>query len=527
MTTEYSVPSTEYCDVAIVGGGPVGLGLAVELGRHGIDVVLVEKHERLHSIPKGQNLTQRTMEHFRAWGVEDEIRAAREMPPGYPAAGVNAFGTLLSGHAHPWFRRSQVGEYYHAANERLPQYRTEHVLRSRIEGLASVEARYGFGAEGIEQYGDTARVHAGGATIEARYVVGCDGSRSLVRSQAGITESISEHDRRMVLLVFRSKELHELLEARFEHASFFNVLDPTLDGYWRFLGRVDVGERWFFHAPVDAGASADSIDPAAILTSTVGADFSVTLDHVGFWDLRIATADTYRAGRVLIAGDAAHSHPPYGGYGINTGFEDARNLGWKLRAELEGWAGPGLLDSYTEERRAVFLSTARDLIEAFIDRDRAFIAAHDPDRDPDDFASAWEARRTRSVGVTDFVPHYEGSPIVLGPPDGRSGAIGTHTFAALAGHHLSPRRRSAGDPIRPDDTAFTLIAGDQGAASAFVDVASDLGVPLVVERDDFRGESADYGAECFLVRPDGFVAWVDAGGRRDPRGLLRAATGHR
>lgn len=502
----------------------MGLGLAIELGRHGIDVVLLEKHEQLHAIPKGQNLTQRTMEHFRAWGVEEAVRAAREMPPGYPAAGVNAYGTLLSGYAQPWFRRSQVADFYHAANERLPQYRTEDVLRQRVAELGSVETHFGVAAESIAQGRESAVVRAGDLTVESRYVVGCDGSRSLVRTEAGISETTTDHDRRMVLLVFRSRQLHELLERAFGEASFFNVLDPSLDGYWRFLGRVDVGERWFFHAPVALDASIDSIDPHEILTETVGADFEVEVDHAGFWDLRIAVADTYRAGRVLIAGDAAHSHPPYGGYGINTGFEDARNLGWKLRAELEGWGGPQLLDSYTAERRDVFVSTAQDLIEAFIARDRAFIAAHDPQRDRDDFERAWEARRSRSVGVTDYVPHYSGSPIVLGPPDARSGAVGEHTFEVRPGHHLAPRRSKSGAAIRPSDSAFLLVAGDEHDEASWVAAAHEWGVPLEVVRDGFTGETADSGAERFLVRPDGFVAWVDDGSS-GPADVLRTATG--
>ena len=175
----------------------------------------------------------------------------------------------------------------------------------------------------------------------------------------------------MVLLVFRSQGLHRLLE-RYPGKSYYNVLHPDLEGYWKFFGRVDLGSTWFFHAPVPPGTTKDNFDFRQYLHAAVGTEFDVDVDYVGFWDLRFAIANSYRNKRIFIAGDAAHSHPPYGGYGINLGLEDAKNLGWKLAAALEGWAGPKLLDSYDEERRPVFQSTARDFI-AEGDRDRSEI----------------------------------------------------------------------------------------------------------------------------------------------------------
>src|SRR5262249_14460926 len=174
--------------------------------------------------------------------------------------------------------------------------------------------------------------------LRGDYAVGCDGSRSVTRDQAGISQTLSDHDRLMVLLVFKSSKLHEHLK-RYPGKSFFNVLHPELKGYWKFFGRVDLGTTWFFHAPVPPGTTKDNFDFKRLLHEAAGDEFDVAFDHIGFWDLRIATADNYRAGRVFVAGDAAHSHTPYGGYGINTGFEDARNLGWKLAATLQGWGG--------------------------------------------------------------------------------------------------------------------------------------------------------------------------------------------
>ncbi len=350
-------PVVHEAEVTIVGGGPVGMGLAIELGQRGVEVVVIEKEAELHRIPKGQNLTQRTMEHFRVWGVEDEIRAARLMPPGFPAAGVNAWESLSSGHAHPWFRRSQVGQYYFAANERLPQYLTEEVLRRRAESLPSVSVHYGERVTDVAIRSDdpagAVEVVTERGVARSTFVVGCDGSRSVVRRGVGITEEIRDHDRRMVLLVFRSPELYELLSERFGEAAFFNVLHPDLDRLLALSRRGRCGRAVVLPRP-----RCLRIPPWTTWTTRPSCTTRLArpspfeLDHIGFWDLRVAIAESYRMGPAFLAGDAAHSHPPYGGYGINTGFDDARNLGWKLAAHLQGWAGANLLDSYHAERRA-------------------------------------------------------------------------------------------------------------------------------------------------------------------------------
>jgi 2-polyprenyl-6-methoxyphenol hydroxylase-like FAD-dependent oxidoreductase len=405
-------------DVVIVGGGPVGMGLAIDLGQRGVRCVVVERYIQPQPFPKGQNLTQRTMEHFQAWGAESQLRAARTIPPEYGIGGLTAYGTLLGEYSYDWLQRDLVKPYYHAANERLPQYATEAVLRKRAAELPKIETIYGWSAESVVQDDDgvelvlTERQGTGRRELRAKYVIGCDGSRSVVREQAGITQTRTDHDRVMVLLVFRSTELHSLLE-RFPGKSYYNVLHPDLKGYWKFLGRVDLGNTWFFHAPVPLGTTEHNFDFREFLHEAIGAEFAIEFDHIGFWDLRFAVADSYRAGRIFIAGDAAHSHPPYGGYGVNSGFEDARNLAWKLAAVVQGRAGDALLDSYEAERRPVFLSTVNDFIAKSIERDSQFMSSFDPSVNRTAFESEWQARAKGAVGeVHAFEPNYEGSPIV-------------------------------------------------------------------------------------------------------------------
>ncbi len=506
-------------EVVIVGGGPVGMGLAVELGQRGVRCIVVERHAQPQPIPKGQNLTQRTMEHFRFWGAEDALRAARTIPPEYGIGGLTAYGTLLGPHSYDWLQRDLVRPYYYTANERLPQYATEAVLRRRAAELPSVQTLYGYGADSVAQDADGVTVtiaERGGSerrVLRAAYAVGCDGSRSIVREQAGLPQTRSDHDRMMVLLVFRSRQLHQLLE-RYPGKSYYNVLQPELKGYWKFFGRVDLGSTWFFHAPVPPGTTAENFDFHAYLQEAVGAPIDVAFEHIGFWDLRFMIAGAYRKDRIFIAGDAAHSHPPYGGYGVNAGLEDARNLGWKLAATLQGWGGERLLDSYDAERRPVFASTIRDFIAKSIEDDRVFLDAYDPARDMAAFEQAWQARAKGAVGeVHSFEPNYEGSPVVWqGGRGSRScSAVGSHRFEARPGHHLPPVTLASGRPVfEAFGPAYTLLAfgARANAVQAFRDAAAELSIPLSVVEDPADGEAQRYQAGLVLVRPDHFVAWA-------------------
>src|SRR5262249_10535249 len=153
--------------------------------------------------------------------------------------------------------------------------------------------------------------------------------------------------------------------------------------------------------------------------------FACEFDYVGFWDLRISVAEKYQVGRAFIAGDAAHSHPPYGAYGLNNGLDDAVNLGWKLAARLKGWGGEKLLASYTEKRPPIFEETAEDCIEAGITHDKESMARYSPERDLGAFERAWKDHANAAAPrVMTYEPHYEGSSIVFGPPGGRSSAHG-------------------------------------------------------------------------------------------------------
>ena len=545
--------------VVIVGGGPVGVAMAVELGLRGVNCVVVGRHLAPQQIPKGQNLTQRTLEHFYFWGVVDELRKARVMPKGYPIGGVTAYGDLMSEH---WFApsgREVVRSFYYEDNERLPQYLTEEVLRKRASELPGVTTLYGWTAEDIEQDADGVRVTIvetegsaaqagryewGGFQVsadsaegrvtgtrrilEADYVVGCDGARSMVRDQIGIGRSGSDFDQKMLLAVFRSEELHEAFN-RFPESTTYRALHPDLKGYWMFFGRVVVGQTWFFHAPVPVDATVDDYDFQALLNRAAGLEFKAEFEHVGFWDLRVSVADKYQVGRVFIAGDAAHSHPPYGGYGLNNGLEDVSNLGWKLAARLQGWGGDALLESYSEERRPVFWETGEDFIARGIDRDRAFLERYDPNIDLEEFKSAWkELEEAASRRTSTYEPNYPGSSVVIGPPGAVCSAHGSHSFSARPGHHLPPQPLSGGRYLPAElGRDFTLLAfgAEDGSVQRIEGAAGSLNIPLKVVRDSYEGGRDQYESRLVLARPDQYVAWCGDIAPNDSVALMKKVTG--
>jgi 2-polyprenyl-6-methoxyphenol hydroxylase-like FAD-dependent oxidoreductase len=519
-------------EVIIAGGGPVGMGLAIELAQRDVKVLIVERHATPQPIPKGQNLTQRTMEHFHFWSAEAVLRKARTVPDDYPIGGMTCYKTLLSDYHYDWLQRELVRPYYYRDHERLPQYQTEAVLRARAAELGNIEALYGWSVEDVQQDDDGVTVSirkiesSERRELRGRYLVGCDGSNSTVREAVGITQTKRDHDRRMALLVFKSTHLHKLLE-RHPGKQFYCVLHPKLKGYWLFFGRVDLGTTWFFHAPVPAYATRETFDFKDFLQEAVGAEIDIAFDHIGFWDLRIAMADAYRKGRVFIAGDAAHSHPPYGGYGINTGFEDARNLGWKLAATIKSWGSERLLDSYDEERRPVFASTATDFIERFIREDCEFLERWNPDDDEAAFRKAWDSRNEGASEVTAFEPNYEGSSVIADKGGGPS-ASGRHDFSARPGHHLAPAflsdGRNAYEVLGPSFTFFDISTDGQMAA-AYSSAALELATPLKIVHDPDAPARKVWGSRAVLVRPDQFVAWVDDAEHVPARSILALTIG--
>jgi 2-polyprenyl-6-methoxyphenol hydroxylase-like FAD-dependent oxidoreductase len=345
--------------VLIAGGGPVGMTLALELARHGVRSLLVERNPDTTRHPKMDLTNGRSMELYRRLGMSDRLRAVgvpEENPwPiiwctsnsgyelarfDYPSAAEQRVATAKlndgTGTAEPGMRISQIV--------------LEPVLKQAIEENPLIDARFGWMFETLRQ-NDTSVMatikQSGGEDreeIESDYLIGCDGGGSRVRRTVGIGLEGNDNVARVMMIHFRS-DARDIL-ARFGIAWHLQSLAGSLVAQ-------DDRDTWTAHLPVMPGTDEATLSPAKMLREFIGQDFPFEILMANAWTPRLVIAESYIEGRVVLAGDAAHQVIPTGGYGMNTGVGDAIDLGWKLAAIVNGWGGPELLKSYETERMAI------------------------------------------------------------------------------------------------------------------------------------------------------------------------------
>lgn len=528
----------EQVPVLVVGAGPVGICAAVFLARHGVPALLVEKRHDTSRLPRAPGLQARTMELFRAAGLAPEIRALE----------------IGDSHAHFEGGILQVNTFSEIDDavvleapsldgpdispERVMgcgQDRYERVL-VRKAGEYGAEIRFGTRLVSFEQDDDavTATVEdvrtGHRRRVRARYLIGADGARSRTRDLLGIERTGRGSVFHALSIYFRAPELGAVLKDR-----KFILCYATARGTMMGLSRLHGCDPWLA-APIyhpDRGESpADFTDQRCVEIIRVaagvpGLDVQI-VDKVP-WEGAQLVADRFRAGRVFLAGDAAHVHPPAGGFGANTGIHDAHNLAWKISAVLAGWGGEALLDTYDAERRQVGHAMAE---QAMVRNRIRHGHASAPDRAEmvDDIIITLGYRYLSSA-ILGAENHR-----VLTPElelTGRPGTRAPHVWLERAGQRIST--------IDLFWDSFVLLTGPEGDAwgQAAGELARRGAVPLrvaqlgagltVVDRDPL----AAYGIKpdgAVLVRPDAFVAWRSTGSAPDPgaelAGVLARAAGH-
>ena len=529
--------------VAIAGGGPAGMVLAIELGRRGVPCVLVDEDERPPLFPKANATTARSMEHFRRLGFSERIRA-QGLPPDFPQD--IAYFTRYASHELarlPGLTRQEARTRRAAHDDRWPtpeplhrgqQMRIEPVLLEEVRRHASVTLRLGMRVTSV------ARLDAGGLLhcesvstgealqIEADYVVGCDGPRSRVREALGIRyEGLREDDRdfmggRMLTVYFRAPGFYAATGKQ-RSWQYWAVnrecrgLTISIDG----TGQIACA----LQRP--AGVTPNREFAERGLIATMGAPFDFDIIGMSEWTagyMLVAErfADDSPEPRLLLAGDAAHLFTPTGGQGYNTAVDDAVNLGWKLAAVCQGWGGPSLLASYQAERQPIARRNTRFSYAMAESIGRLPLPEHlEQDSGQGRAARAVlgerladHARREFDIPGIHLGMFYADSPLIgldaSHAPADNWYAYRAHAIPGARAPHLwVDNQRAIFDCFSRDFTLLCLEGSDVPAAEALTAKARKAGIPI--DTVQVAGGTARelYGANHVLIRPDHHVGWRD------------------
>jgi 2-polyprenyl-6-methoxyphenol hydroxylase-like FAD-dependent oxidoreductase len=555
----YACAMTEQrdCAVIVIGAGPCGLMLAIELGRRGIPVIVLEERASAGRFPAANATQARTMEHYRRLGFAEQVRA-QGLPADYPTDIVYfdryakrelARLCLPSARAAREMVKTLSGSWSAAElPHRCSQMYIERVLRAQAQAHKSVSIRMGWRSVAVRDTGGGVEVEAqtcdGGerATLRASYAVGADGPGSATRKALGydlIGESGVVRDflgGRMLALYFRSRELYRVLpQAR---AWMYWAVNPERRAV---MVAINGNDEFVFNTqmrPSEPPEAVSDADAKAMFQVVLGARLEIEIIARSAWNAGYTlVAEKFRRGRVLLGGDAAHLFTPTGGLGYNTAVEDAVNLGWKLAAMVKGWGGAALIESYETERQGIARRNTA-YARAFADSVGRFV----PPRELEDDSLAGEAARKRAgdhldahvrfefniPGIT-FGGRYDGSPIIVAdgtvpPADTINEYVPSACPGGRAPHLWLADGRSLYDALGFEFTLLRLGSRPADAAP-FVAAAAMLALPLAVV-DVASEEARDlYEADLALIRPDQIVAWRGnaSGGAAD---ILRRASGH-
>ena len=510
-------------DVVVVGAGPVGLTLAIDLGRRGVRTLLIEKDPTTKQYPKMDRSNARTMEFYRRLGIADRVRAL-----GYPAdASMDVFITTRLCDA-PLARLHYPSVAQHRAkiaactdaSEPLEPYQLvsqndlEPLLKEVAESTPNVTVR--FGCEMTDFTQDVGGVIASlkyldgtQQSIRAAYLVGCDGGKSTVRKNLGIKLEGQGNIRAVRQICFRSEQFYERIPIG--KGRHYYMTDSEGSAF------VIQGTRKEITLNT---ALPEGSDLEQEVRNRAGFDFDFELLNVSDWKLHLLVADRFRDGRIFLAGDAVHLVIPTGGLGMNSGVGDAIDLSWKLAGTVAGWGGSGLLDSYQQERRKVALRNrdASGWAAAGMGIWRKLCRPQVMDDTADGAALRAEIGRTADIhhrrvhemiGV-ELGYSYAGSNLIAFEPDNISDWDTTkytpHTRPGVRIPHIWLKDGRAMQDILGDN--YTLLDLTGACDTAVLEAAfARIGAPLTVLRLDEAHVRVVYGCSLLLLRPDLHIFW--------------------
>ncbi|HZC57041.1 MAG TPA: FAD-dependent monooxygenase [Xanthobacteraceae bacterium] len=528
--------------VLIVGGGPVGLTLAIDLGRRGVRCILIEKNDAPLGYPKMERCNPRTMEIFRRLGLADTVRAAG-YPPDWPMDTYLLFDLMhppLFKMAHPTVASAKAkrdatldGSMPLEPYQIISQYTLEPLLKSVAEKIPNVAVKFGHEFESFVEGSDGVTLHArttagDRVSFRAQYLVGCDGGSSAVRKQLGFRMEGEPHILEMRQALFHCPELYaKVIAPRARHYH-------RIDEHWTLMIVQDSREHFTLHAVVEKDE-----DMVRLFEKIVGTPIQYRMLHCAKWVQRLLLAEHYAQGRAFIAGDAAHLVIPTGGLGMNTGIGDAIDISWKLAATLQHWGGPKLLRSYEAERRPIGAINVQASGRGTTGRSK-WRSAYRPciaDDTPEGKAAlanllaiaADEAPKSFRVVGAELGYRYAGSPIICDEPGGPEPNIDAYEPTTWPGARLPHVWLEAGTLSVHDriGDGYTLLrlGRTKADASDLKHAFDTVGAPLSLLDIDSEVVRRVYGFDYLLVRPDLHVTWRGNALPKDSEQLARVVTG--
>ncbi|MGB6446637.1 MAG: FAD-dependent monooxygenase [Xanthobacteraceae bacterium] len=540
-------------DVLIVGAGPTGLTLAIDLGKRGVRCTLIEQKEKPAFLPKMERINARSMEIYRRLGLSQKIRAAGLRPDVpmdvYVVLALNEPPLLHLSYpsveqAQKNVRASNDGSTPLEPYQLISQYTLEPLLKSVAETIPAIDVRFACEFMSLKQdpAGVTARVKtAGGAEeIRAKYLVGCDGGASLVRKELGIELSGEGNLLTLRQALFKCDELFERLPLANGHGQgrgegpgrgrHYHIADNKST----FLIMQDSTKHWTLHSVVDSDEAMK-----VQFQRTIGVPVKYEMLSCARWRQNLLLADNYGQNRVFIAGDAAHLVIPTGGLGMNSGVGDATDLAWKLAATLAGWGGPGLLKSYEVERRQIGDRNVGASRYATIGR-RKWRGMWRPDirenspagedtRKKLSAVADVEQRKSNEMIGAELGYRYVDSPIICNIPGGPEHLFREYHPTTWPGARLPHVWLDGGTPLQDkiaDGYTVLKLAGTKADAGGLQDAIAARGAPVRVLDVPDKVARDVYGYDLVLIRPDMHVVWRGNAAPEDAGKVSDIATGH-
>jgi 2-polyprenyl-6-methoxyphenol hydroxylase-like FAD-dependent oxidoreductase len=534
-------------EVLIVGAGPTGLTLAIDLGRRGVRCTIIEQKERPAFLPKMERINARSMEIYRRMGLSEKIRAAGlradcpmdvyimlalTEPPllhlPYPSVAQAKTAT----------RATNDGTLPLEPYQLISQYTLEPLLKSIAETMPAVTVRFAceFVSLRQDEHGVTATVRSadgGKEEIRAAYLAGCDGGASPVRRELGIALSGEGNLLGLRQALFRCDELFDRLPlgdgkgpGRGRH---YHVADDKAT----FLIMQDSTKHWTLHSVVDTDE-----EMKAQFERVVNVPVKYEMLSCAPWRQNLLLADRYGHGRVFIAGDAAHLVIPTGGLGMNSGVVDATDLSWKLAATLKGWGGPNLLRSYEVERRQIGDRNVGASRYATIGRRkwrgmwRPNIRENSPagaeTRKNLTAVAGVEQRKSNEMIGAELGYRYVDSPIICNIPGGPEHLFREYQPTTWPGARLPHVWLDDGTPTQdriPDGYSILKLGGSKADIGGLESAIRARGAPVAVLDIPDRTARDMYGYDLILLRPDMHIVWRGNAAPEDAAAVAAKATG--